>query len=70
MGGAGDDHDARLADLQPPDPMVNRDHRVRPVAADLLLDLAERRQRQRLERFVFEVTHAPLLVGRAHDADK
>jgi hypothetical protein len=65
-----DDGDARLADLEPADPVVNRDERAWPVPVDFAFDPLEDLHRQRAVRLVFQVPDAPTLMHRADRADK
>ena len=56
------DRDARLANTQPSYAMTQSQHRAGPLFADLRVDLLERPDGERLERFVFEPQHAVSLV--------
>src|SRR5262245_15414316 len=64
----GNDDDARLADLQTADPMVDADSCVGPRVTRLFDDAGQRADRQCLVGFVHQVLNPPPLIVIAYEA--
>ncbi len=64
------DGNTRFADLEPANPMMDRECRGRPMAADFVDDTGERPLGERLIRFVNEMLNAPALIVIAHKTEK
>ena len=64
------DGDARLADLHPSRPMMQRQSDARPAARHFVGDSLEGLERERRIGFVFEKQHAASLVVVPHQPEK
>ena len=66
----GRDHDAGVANLDAPDPMMQCQPDARPALRDLVRDALERLERQRFVRFVLQILDAPADVVIPDETEK